>query len=154
MPLPHLGIVQPVRVCETCYEERNLKVAKSAAAVVAASQTPAVQSTHLMQPRNAQVEDDDDKDLKMALQMSLEEAKRISHPSPATVSQFNPPETVQPTNPTHNTQDSEDEDLKAAITTSLKDMEVKKAVEYPQVQASLPQPAVNHTSAQYQVCSR
>src|SRR5437762_13700046 len=57
MPLPHLGIVQPVRVCETCYEERNLKLAKSAAATTGTSPAPAVQPTRFMQPRNARIED-------------------------------------------------------------------------------------------------
>src|SRR5208282_4679002 len=76
MPLPHLGITQPVRVCETCFEERNnQKIVKSQAAVPTSLQaTP--QSSRTMQPRSARVEDDDDKDLKLALKMSLEEAKR------------------------------------------------------------------------------
>jgi growth factor-regulated tyrosine kinase substrate len=152
MPLPHLGIVQPVRVCETCYEERNLKIAKSAPAAIAASPAPAGLSTRLMQPRSARVEDDDDKDLKMALQMSLEEAKRSSHPSPAAVSQFQPAKSVnQPINPPQNAQETDDEDLKAAIAASLKDMEVKKAIEYPPVQVSSSPQAVIHPSGQYQV---
>ena len=151
-PLPHLGIVQPVRICETCYEERNLKIAKSTSAAVGAPSTPAVPSTRLMQPRNARVEDDDDKDLKMALQMSLEEAKRVPHPPLATVQKYEAPKSVtQNPNPTRNTQETEDEDLKAAIAASLKDMEAKKAIEYPPVQiASSPQ-APNHPPSQYQV---
>lgn len=154
MPLPHLGIVQPVRVCETCYEERNLKLAKATSASVNASSTPAVQSTRLMQPRNARIEDDDDKDLKMALQMSLEEAKRTSHPVPTTPSHFEPAKSIiQPTNPTRNAQETEDEDLKAAIAASLKDMETKKTVEYPPVRVSSSPKIANHPSAQYQVHS-
>lgn len=155
MPLPHLGIVQPVRVCETCYEERNLKLAKSASATAGTSPAPAVKPTRLMQPRNARIEDDDDKDLKMALQMSLEEAKRHSHPLPSAVPQPESAQSaVQPPNPTRNTEDAEDEDLKAAIAASLKDMEVKKAIEYPNVQATPWAPVVNPSIGQFQVCTR
>ena len=155
MPLPHLGIVQPVRVCETCYEERNLKLAKSAAATTGTSPAPAVQPTRFMQPRNARIEDDDDKDLKMALQMSLEEAKRHSHPSPAAIPQPEPAKSaVQRPNSTRNTQDTDDEDLKAAIAASLKDMEAKNAIEYPTVQVNSSAPVMNPSIGQYQVGSR
>lgn len=103
-----------------------------------------------MQPRNARVEDDDDKDLKMALQMSLEDAKRASHPPLATVPQYEAPKPVtQNPNPTKNTQETEDEDLKAAIAASLKDMEAKKAIEYPPVQVSSSPQVV--PPSQYQV---
>ena len=151
MPLPHLGIAQPVRVCETCYEERNLQKAKlnvnlssptSPAASSAASRSA-------MQPRSARVEDDDDKDLKMALAMSLEEAKRMgisadtSAPSkaPAPVTQSKPvTRTVAAPKP-----EEEDEDLKAAIAASLKDMEAKKALQSSYV-APVSEPAATTTT--------
>jgi hepatocyte growth factor-regulated tyrosine kinase substrate len=135
MPLPHLGIVEPVRVCETCYEERN-----SAKTVKPPSSTHVPtpsQSNRSLQPRSARIEDDDDGDLKMALQMSLEEAQRAG----VVTSQPTPPR-QEPSRPTRQiyqqTDSGEDEDLKAAIAASLKDMEAKKTMQYPSVQPSQP----------------
>jgi len=84
LPLPDLGIVQPVRVCDGCH----IKLTEKKASVIKANihrslhgdahkhhsswNKPPVPS---MQPRNARVEDDDDEDLKMALKMSLDEVK-------------------------------------------------------------------------------
>ena len=86
LPLPHLGIMQPVRVDDGCYAKLT---AKSQA-------TPGLQSpgaskrtlwqasgmgandsaSERMQPRGARVTDDSfDADLKRALEMSLEESK-------------------------------------------------------------------------------
>ena len=133
MPLPHLGIAQPVRVCDTCYDERNSpKNVKSLN--IAPASSPTTQSSRSMHPRSARVEDDDDKDLKLALQMSLEEAKRSGiDPQPAAPKSEPVKPVAQPT-VTRNTQEVEDEDLKAAIAASLKDMESKKAMQYPPVQ--------------------
>lgn len=157
MPLPHLGITQPVRVCETCFEERNnQKIVKSPSAVPTSLQV-APQSSRTMQPRSARVEDDDDKDLKLALQMSLEEAKRSGIDTQPPTLRPEPPKTVPQPVVTQRTESSEDEDLKAAIAASLKDMEAKKAMEYPSVRPISQSPPVNTTetsdnaSSQYQV---
>jgi growth factor-regulated tyrosine kinase substrate len=85
-----------------------------------------------MLPRSARIEDDDDKDLKLALQMSLEEAKRngIASPTPPVQAQ----QVQAATQPVVQSTDSEDEDLKAAIAASLKDMESKKTMQYPTLQ--------------------
>ena len=132
MPLPHLGIAQPVRVCETCFEEKNSSKVKAPSI-----QSPAVGasagSSSAMQPRSARVEDDDDKDLKMALAMSLEEAKRMGIAADAPTPS-KPPAPVAQSKPVVNTvarpkPEEEDEDLKAAIAASLKDMEAKMALE-------------------------
>jgi growth factor-regulated tyrosine kinase substrate len=94
-----------------------------------------------MQPRSARVEADDDKDLKLALQMSLEEAKRAGISSPAPAIQAEPPKPVAQST-AQNTAEGEDEDLKAAIAASLKDMESKKTMQYPTLQQTqMPQPA-------------
>ena len=87
-----------------------------------------------MQPRSARVEDDDDKDLKLALQMSLEEARRSGIVAEPASSRPEPSKSVtQPIVP--QTQEAEDESLRAAIAASLKDMENHKtAMDYPSVQ--------------------
>lgn len=107
-----------------------------------------------MQPRSARVEADDDKDLKLALQMSLEEAKRAGISSPAPPIQAEPPKPVAQST-AQNTAEGEDEDLKAAIAASLKDMESKKTMQYPTLQQTqTPQPAPTTATAppsQFQV---
>ena len=151
MPLPHLGIAQPVRVCETCYEEKNNPKTINSL-VTASTSSPATQSSRSMHPRSARVEDDDDRDLKLALQMSLEEAKRSGMDAQPAAPKSEPVKPVVQPTVTRNTQE-EDEDLKAAIAASLKDMESKKTVQYPSVQpvsSQQSQPiATSPTSTQY-----
>jgi len=105
-----------------------------------------------MHPRSARVEDDDDKDLKLALQMSLEEAKRSGIVTQPAAPKSEPVKAVVQPTASSNTQDTEDEDLKAAIAASLKDMENKKTMEYPSVQPATspqPQPTGSTPSASY-----
>ena len=124
MPLPHLGIVQPVRVCDTCYDERGAAKVKATTAVASSSATNGTSSNRSMQPRSARVDDENDRDFIMALQMSLEESKRKPELPKA-------PPTVAPAA----TAEEEDEDLKAAIAASLKDMEASKSkINYGSVQ--------------------
>jgi hepatocyte growth factor-regulated tyrosine kinase substrate len=161
MPLPHLGIGQPVRVCETCYQERSEpKQIKSPAVGAVSSPIGPVNANRSMQPRSARVEDDDDKDLKLALQMSLEDAKRTSTSSQPPPFQAAPPQAAIQSN-VQNAEQGEDEDLKAAIAASLKDMESKKTMQYPSIQQTgqqasqqTPQSALPATApSQFQVSS-
>jgi|SRR5579862_2705081 len=134
IPLPHLGIAQPVRVCETCFEERGLsKSPKSPSVNQNSSATVKAAQNKLMQPRNARVEDDDDKDLRLALQMSLEEAKRVGNVSANGVANQTVKEPSGSMGKTANVDDPEDVDLKAAIAASLRDLEEKKANENPTI---------------------
>lgn len=152
MPLPHLGITQPVRVCETCHEERNL--AKSSKTQPSNSITsPGLSSAPAkgMQPRNARVEDDDDNDLKLALQMSLEEAKRaggysIDIPRPQRESRLGNASTKAA-----NPEEVEDMALKAAIAASLKDLEENRTPNYPSIRESNPRPT-SPPPAPYPAC--
>jgi len=91
-----------------------------------------------MQPRNPRVEQDDDEDLKKALQMSLDDMKGggyVPHPQQH---QQHQTQYQQPTKAPEGTPvgsapapavaaDDEDEELKAAIAASLRDMEEQKA---------------------------
>jgi len=129
MPLPRLGIVEPVRVCETCYDEINApKTAKPSSNTNIPTDPQASRS---LQPRNARIEDNDDRDLKMALQMSLEEARRTGM-GPSQPPRQEPSTAIPQNNRLPD--EAEDEDLKAAIAASLKDMEAMKGMQYPSVQ--------------------
>lgn len=132
IPLPHLGIIQAVRVDDGCYAKIKNPVknvpAKFSDHHRSSSKSKPSQS---MEPRNARVEDDDDEDLKMALKMSLEDAKAAG---------YVPPRSNQRNGQAHDgqkartvksaakaaTEEEEDEDLKAAIAASLMDMEEQK----------------------------
>ncbi|KND88187.1 Vacuolar protein sorting-associated protein 27, partial [Tolypocladium ophioglossoides CBS 100239] len=125
VPLPHLGILTPVRVDDGCYAKLTGKGYKELGAPLDRSPTypHKTRSTSAMQPRNARVDDGFDEDLKKALAMSLEEVKSSSrgHAEPVT----------NGTKPSGNAAaakqaEEEDADLKAAIEASLTDMEEQK----------------------------
>lgn len=131
LPLPHLGIMQPVRVDDGCYAKLTDKGAKGGFG--GPERTPTVssfphknRSTSAMQPRDARVDEVFDEDLKKALAMSLEEVQ--SH----TGSHGYAPNTTATAPKTNGASsaskpaEEEDDDLKAAIAASLADMEEQK----------------------------
>ncbi|GAP92486.1 putative vacuolar protein sorting-associated protein 27 [Rosellinia necatrix] len=131
LPLPHLGIMQAVRVDDGCYAKLTDRSSKGAPTIdatpSAASSFPHKnRSTSAMQPRNARVDEVFDEDLKKALAMSLEEVQ--SHSRGYMAPANDKPPTAHPigksSTPTAETE--EDEDLKAAIAASLADMEEQK----------------------------
>ncbi|KAL8924886.1 MAG: hypothetical protein Q9208_003769 [Pyrenodesmia sp. 3 TL-2023] len=132
LPLPHLGILQPVRVDDGCYAKLTDKSRGGAGPVersLARGNASIIRHRSSMQPRDARVEEGFDDDLKKALQMSLEEVR--GHPGAGYVPQSQsqqrkaPPAAgrVQESKPSN---DEEDPDLKAAIAASMKDMEEQK----------------------------
>lgn len=132
LPLPHLGILQPVRVDDGCYIKLTDKPSKGGGTFsTERSPTHKHHRPHSsMQPRNARVDDGFDEDLKKALAMSLEEVNghagsgyvpQSKIQSPATPAIKNGASKVQ-TKPA----EEEDDDLKAAIAASLADMEEQK----------------------------
>ncbi len=134
LPLPHLGILQSVRVDDGCYAKLNDKWSKGPGG--GNDRSPSYPSfphksknATSMQPRNARVDDGFDEDLKKALAMSLEEVR--SHSRGYVPQTVNPPAPSQPTVNGHSASaakptEEEDEDLKAAIAASLADMEEEK----------------------------
>lgn len=135
LPLPHLGILQPVRVDDGCYAKLTDKSSRSAAPIgqdraASTSSFPHKnRSTSAMQPRKARVDDDFDEDLKKALAMSLEEVQ--GHNKAYVPPTNNAPAASQAKTNGHTgssakTSEEEDEDLKAAIAASLADMEEQK----------------------------
>ncbi|KAI9736571.1 MAG: Vacuolar protein-sorting-associated protein 27 [Claussenomyces sp. TS43310] len=135
LPLPHLGILQPVRVDDGCYVKLTDKSSKwsSFAAGRGASQNQHKSNASAsMQPRDARVDDGFDEDLKRALAMSLEEVNGQSKAGYVPQSKLPPTQSPRPlavnntVSPTSNSAEEEDEDLKAAIAASMADMEEQK----------------------------
>ncbi|KAF1982128.1 ubiquitin binding protein [Aulographum hederae CBS 113979] len=138
LPLPHLGILEAVRVDDGCYaklmdKSRSTPVPRG----FDAAQPPKTLYQGSMQPRDARVDEGFDADLKRALEMSLEESKgrtgsgfvsqaELRNQAPATATNGTPkPSTEQPQSQPA-AEDDDDPELKAAIAASLRDMEEQK----------------------------
>ncbi|KAK3384211.1 hypothetical protein B0T24DRAFT_75318 [Lasiosphaeria ovina] len=144
LPLPHLGILQPVRVDDGCYAKLTDKSSRGGGGGNERSPTfPAKhRSSSTMQPRNARVDDGFDEDLKKALAMSLEEVRSHSRgyvPQAASAVPSAQPKVNGHSPPASKAAEEEDDDLKAAIAASLADMEEQKK----QHAAALKQQAAN-----------
>ncbi|KAL1610631.1 Vacuolar protein-sorting-associated protein 27 [Paraconiothyrium brasiliense] len=128
IPLPHLGIMDPVRVDDGCYQKMT---DKSRGTPVPRGFDATKPSRTLyqgsMEPRNPRVEDSFDADLKRALEMSLEDAK--GHSGAGFVSQSQLQSQKSPTTNGMSKpipEEEDDPDLAAAIAASLADMEEQK----------------------------
>jgi hepatocyte growth factor-regulated tyrosine kinase substrate len=133
LPLPHLGINQPVRVDDGCYQKLTDKNKGTPVPRGFDASKPAKTLYQGMQPRDARVVDDTfDADLKRALELSLEESRAPvgqgyvpssqlpSQPKPVTNGSLASKPLPQPN------EEEDDPDLKAAIQASLRDMEEQK----------------------------
>ncbi|KAK9346898.1 hypothetical protein V1522DRAFT_440284 [Lipomyces starkeyi] len=110
IPLPHLGITQPVRVCDSCYALKH--------------KAPHKHHRHKSEDKKKSAPTltyEDDDDLKRALRMSLEESKQ-----PMSGFTASPPPVQAKPELKSLTTDYEDPDIKAAIEASLRDMEEQK----------------------------
>lgn len=133
IPLPHLGIIQPVRVDDGCYAKLIDKSHGSPLPVersLSKGNANIIRHRSSMQPRDARVEDGFDDDLKRALKMSLEEVKGHSGAGYVPQSQIQPQRTSPVTNGlatgVKSQDDEEDPELKAAIAASIREMEEQK----------------------------
>ena len=132
IPLPHLGIVQPVRVDDGCYAKLTDKARTGSISLErSALKTFPSAKRSPMQPRDARVDEGFDDDLKRALEMSLEEVRGHSGAGYVPQSQIQPQrknssftngisKVIKPPD------EEEDAELKAAIAASMQDMEEQK----------------------------
>ena len=131
IPLPHLGIIQPVRVDDGCYAKLTEKprgplpersLAKGNASII--------RNRSSMQPRDARIDDGYDDDIKRALKMSLEEVKGHSNggyvPQSQLHAQRSPAVTMDKSGLKKANDEEEDPELRAAIAASIRDMEEQK----------------------------
>ena len=132
IPLPHLGIIQPVRVDDGCHTKLMERTRTASLSAERSSFKLHSTSNHRasMQPRDARVDDGFDEDLKKALEMSLEEVKGHLGAGYVPQSQLH----AHRKTPTLNDaskgpkppEEEEDSELKAAIAASLQDMQEQK----------------------------
>jgi growth factor-regulated tyrosine kinase substrate len=129
IPLPHLGIMDPVRVDDGCHEKLTMRARGASAPRPFDTATKPHKTLYQgsMEPRSARVDDSFDADLKRALEMSLEDAKGNTSSGFVSQSQLH----SQPKPSTNGTskkepQEDDDPDLAAAIAASLADMEEQK----------------------------
>ncbi|KAL5347723.1 Vacuolar protein-sorting-associated protein 27 [Pseudogymnoascus australis] len=134
IPLPHLGILQSVRVDDGCYFKLTDKSSKGGFAISPPAPYKSRPSPlEPMQPRNARIDDGFDEDLKRALAMSLDEVNgqanggyvpqaKLQQGSGQQEQANSGRPTASPPKPA----EEEDDDLKAAIAASLADMEEQK----------------------------
>lgn len=123
MTLPHLGINEPVRVCDGCHAKR---MQSSLPAKGVASNRHDGGQHQRTSSRAAGASDHEDLDLKRALELSLEESKRGEQTKPVRREVAAPPTT-----------DDEDAEFKAAIAASLREstpVKSQNTFEYPTLQ--------------------
>lgn len=125
--LPHLGILQPVRVDDGCYAKlKNRNFPSSGVQDRAVNKISSISKSGALQPREARVDNSFDEDLRRALEMSLEDAKGSGGYVPQTASRPTQEPAKPVPAPQASAEDAEDADLKAAIEASLRDMEEQK----------------------------
>lgn len=111
IPLVHLGLLEPVRVCDNCYEKIKLKNSGNLQKIQ--------NNNNNTNDRSVDLENDEDEQLRKAIELSLKESgQQVTAPAPAPAA----PAAPSPPQP----QDDESEEMKAAIAASLKEFEAQE----------------------------
>ncbi|GMM36694.1 ESCRT-0 subunit protein [Saccharomycopsis crataegensis] len=115
--IPMIGLNEPVRVCDSCYQQLTSKPT---------SKTHSKHHHKHRSSRNTFIEDEEDEMLKKALALSLQESQAPNQPK------YSGEQNVSASGKTVDDEDENveenysDEDMKAAIAASLRDMEEQK----------------------------
>lgn len=113
IPLVHLGLMEPVRVCDNCYEKVKAKNSGSLKKIQKNERSTANESL-----------DDEDEQLRKAIELSLQDSGvkvgSYNQPIPS------PPLPSVPAVVPKVAEDDEDEEMKAAIAASLKEFEAQE----------------------------
>ncbi|KAH8101476.1 ubiquitin binding protein [Cristinia sonorae] len=138
LTLPHFGITQEVRVCDTCHTKLTKKATKSHRS-----------SQSVSGSRHRAAREAADADLQRAIQLSLEEVGAAGGrhpgyvPSPSPWQSYEPPLVERPS--TQVAAEEEDPDLKAAIEASLREANAPR----PSAPLSIGTPTVEEPSLSY-----
>ncbi|KAG7195726.1 Vacuolar protein-sorting-associated protein 27 [Scheffersomyces spartinae] len=120
-PLPSLGIMELVRVCDVCYEKVQAKNT---------SRLMPQQDYGDYRPSNAAVDDDEDEMIKKALELSLQDTGVRANNNDNNNNNNNNISTSYDT-PREEVYDEEDPEIKAAIEASLREFELEKKARDP-----------------------
>lgn len=128
IPLPSLGITDLVRVCDNCYEKQHIRNSKGTAGM----KPHHLKSRSISGPAHPNIPDDEDEQLRRALELSLQDSQNGAYHNVPTVPETPGPggqeaqaqQNKQQTG--HEVEENEDEEMKAAIAASLKAFEEEK----------------------------
>ncbi|KAF3987552.1 hypothetical protein FT663_03871 [Candidozyma haemuli var. vulneris] len=127
IPLPALGILQPVRVCDDCYQ-----IHKSKTAGVTKKTTSRQPNASAPAQSNAPQESEEDEQLRKAIELSLQESQGPAATNYAPPPTAPPPAAAEPMPETPQVDDEDmDEDMKAAIQASLQEYKQEQSLRQP-----------------------
>lgn len=125
MPLPSLGIMEPVRVCDNCHFKSKYKLESNKNLALKNNGNDG----HHSSETSNNVGDGEDEDLKRAIELSLKESGGFKSEAPQQ------PKPQEPEPVSNGNADDEDEEMKAAIAASLKEFQAQEQAYKRQQQA-------------------
>ncbi|KAG9014752.1 Vacuolar protein-sorting-associated protein 27 [Tulasnella sp. JGI-2019a] len=130
-PLPHFGITDPVRVCDSCFVKLKKGVGKPIIVDSKLRRSQSQQSGKPLRPKT--LREQAEEDLQKAIALSLQESKSDSRAGYVPAGGANnwsgysePPEIVRDTRPSAADDEEDDPELRAAIEASLREAHAPK----------------------------